>query len=512
MRYRKILFLVCLLPLLSKGQTYFNNYYKTGYNNTASTHVFNNPADSSFTVFNYANDSVTGYQGLYCTNISKTGILNFKKTLTYPNYDYYSYLNGLKQFIPATNCSYFGASVTYTSSFNTLLFTKINKVTLDTIKTSFYYDGIYSYYMNNLIKFNANKYYLIGNKSNSSSQWPCVFQLDSNLNIVTTFTISNPFNMGCSAATYDLVNKKLILCGRRYNSSNHPNNVIMICDTLGAVSTASLYPTYWTNGVSQSFYSGIDNTIVTIGGIQTSLYANNYEMYRLQICKYDLNLNPIWKKTYGRSTIINTCYSGVINNDGSLVVACGYGDSTSLPLVNEDINGTILKVNSNGDSLWMRQYSNYVTGSSPANYWETFYGIEKTLDGGYILCGSVVNKPQGKAWIVKTDSLGCVSFGCGNLITEAVENTNSKKELVLFPNPSSDILNIDFDPNDKYTKAQVINSLGQIVKEDVIELELKKYSIDIKDLPEGVYLLNLKSLGSTSPTTVNINKRFVIAR
>lgn len=505
----KILFLVCLLPFFCKGQTYFNNYYKTGYNNTSSTHVFNNPGDSSFTVFNYAYDSITGYQGLYSTNISKTGILNFKKVLTYPNYDYYSYLNGLKQFIPATNCSYLGTSVTYTTSLTTVLFTKINKVTLDTIKTAAYYDGVYGYYMNNLIKFNDNKYYLIGNKSQGSTQWPCVFQLDSNLNIVTTFTIANSFNMGCTGATYDPVNKKLILCGRKLNTSNHPNNVIIICDTLGTVSNTALYATTLTNAVSQSFYSGIDNTIITIGAKQTTIYGGSYEMSRLQVCKYDINLNPIWKKTYGRASIINAAYDAVLNNDGSLVIACGYSDSTSLPLMNLDGKGVILKINTNGDSLWMRQYNNYVTGIAPANYWETFYGIEKTLDGGYILCGAIVNKPQGKAWVVKTDSLGCVAFGCGSIITEAIENTLLKNKFTIFPNPCRDILNVDAEA--KYTNMQIINSLGQVIKEENVISQNNKNTIDIKDLPEGVYLLKL--LDSTrSAIYGSISKTFVVSR
>lgn len=501
----KILFLVCLLPFLFKGQTYFNNYYKTGYNNTSSTHVFNNHGDSSFTVFNYANDSITGYQGLYSTNISKTGILNFKKVLTYPNYDYYSYLNGLKQFIPATNSSYFGASLTYTSTEATILLTKINRITLDTIKTASYYDGIYSYYLNSLIKFSNNKYYLIGSRFNASINVPCVFHLDSNLNIVSTFTISNPLNMNCTAATFDQVNKKLILCGRKLNPSNHPNNVIIICDTLGTVSNTTLYATALTNGVSQSFYSGIDNTIITIGAKQTSIYGGSYEMSRLQVCKYDINLNPIWKKTYGRASIINAAYDAVLNNDGSLVIACGYSDSTSLPLMNLDGKGVILKINTNGDSLWMRQYNNYVTGIAPANYWETFYGIEKTLDGGYILCGAIVNKPQGKAWVVKTDSLGCVAFGCGSIITDNKEGKTSEDNFTLFPNPANDVLNINFNVETIVTKIEILNNLGQLIREE--EIVLKNNYIDIKDLPEGVYLLCIKNSNSE-----NISKRFIITR
>ena len=232
-------------------------------------------------------------------------------------------------------------------------------------------------------------------------------------------------------------------------------------------------------------------------------------MSRLQVCKYDINLNPIWKKTYGRASIINSAYDAVLNTDGSLVIACGYSDSTSLPLMNLDGKGVILKINTNGDSLWMRQYNNYVTGIAPANYWETFYGIEKTLDGGYILCGAIVNKPQGKAWVVKTDSLGCIALGCGSIITEAIENTLLKNKFTIFPNPCSDILNVDAEA--KYTNMQIINSLGQVIKEENVISQNNKNTIDIKDLPEGVYLLKL--LDSTrSAIYGSISKTFVVSR
>ncbi|MDO8999089.1 MAG: T9SS type A sorting domain-containing protein [Bacteroidota bacterium] len=502
-RYNKIFFLVCLLPLLCKGQTYFNNYYKTGYNNTFSTHVFNNVVDSSFTVFNYATDSVTGYQGLYSTNISKTGTLNFKKVLTYPNYDYYSYLNGLKQFIPATNCSYIGASVTYTSSLTTILLTKINKVTLDTIKTSFYYDGVYGYYMNNLIKFNDNKYYLIGNKSHTSGQWPCVFQLDSNLNIISTFTISNSINLTTTNVVLNPISKKLVFGGTVLYSSTQQNVGFIESDTLGTVSTSTVIAFSGVQGMAQLKYSLFDNCYVFNGGIKTSQYGPN-NMYKLNITKLSSSLNVLWSKKYASAAISNNFNGMIINLDGS-VVSCGrYSDSTALPLVNYDNKGVILKTKPNGDSLWMRQYNNYITGSSPVSYNETFFGVEKTLDGGYILCGNVMNQPQAKAWLVKTDSLGCISIGCGNIITSMDEKVR-EGNITLFPNPANDVLNINSEL--QFSNAEVINSLGQLVLSKEMILKDQKAIINIKDLPNGVYLLYLKNNNSKT-----VSKRFVVSR
>ena len=176
---------------LCKGQITFNNYYKASYNNFASTNIFPQP-DSSNIIFSYAKDSLTGRQDLVSQKINKHGNLLVNKTYNIYNIDYLAYSNGLKQFIAATKTSFLASCVTYTSSMTTVIFTKINKTTLDTIKNCFYYDGIYNYYLNNFIKLNDNKYYLIGGKGNTTTEWPVIFHLDSNLTIVNIITLNNP--------------------------------------------------------------------------------------------------------------------------------------------------------------------------------------------------------------------------------------------------------------------------------------------------------------------------------
>lgn len=395
----------------------------------------------------------------------------------------------MRQFIPATSCSFFAAAITYTSTNATILLTKINRNTLDTIRTNTYYDGIYSYSMNSLLKFHDNKYFLVGNKFNSSGQWPCVFHLDSNLNIVSSFTLSNPNNYTTIGAFYDTMNYKIVLTNRKLNSFNGTNVTLLLCDTLLNGLASNTYSTDFTNSVVQVIYSGYDNCYITIGALQTSIYANNYSMFRIQLCKYDANLNTVWRKIYGSATIQNHLADAVVNADGA-IVACGiYSDSTSLPLMNYDTKGAILKTNANGDSLWMRQYNNHVYGSSPANYLETFYGIENTLDGGYILCGSVSNQPQNKAWIVKTDSLGCVSSGCGSVITDEYDLSANTNQLRVVPNPARDYVDIEVPENvDKEYFVQIQDITGKII----LELKVCGYErIDVSPYEGGIYIINL---------------------
>lgn len=490
-----IVLVVCLLHMLCKGQTTFNNYYKTGYNNFFSTNIFPQ-TDSSSIIFNYVQDSATGRQDLGTLKISKQGGLLINKTFNIYNIDYAAYLDGLKQFIPATKSSFIGAGVTYTATNSTIVFSKINKTTLDTIKNTFYYDGIYSYYLNNFIKLNDNKYYLIGGKGNATSQWPVIFHLDSNLTIVNIITVNNPINLSCNNAVLHPITKKLLFSGTIPYNSNKYNIGFIEADTLGVISNTNIISFNGIQGISQLKYCSFDNSYVFNGNTRTSKYGNN-AMLRLQITKLNTtSLNVIWSKTYGSAAITNNCNGFVINNNGSIVTCGRYADSTSLPLMNYDTKAVLLKVNALGDSLWMRQYNNYQTPPNPLNYFETFFGIEKTYDGGYIACGGVMNQPQAKAWIVKTDSLGCVSAGCGSIINgtlttgiEAVSQSGVEGGISIYPNPANDVLTVELNNSTEPQEIKIYNALGQLVLKDSVFL--RTTTLNIATLAKGIYILQL---------------------
>lgn len=69
------------------------------------------------------------------------------------------------------------------------------------------------------------------------------------------------------------------------------------------------------------------------------------------------------------------------------------------------------------------------------------------------------------------------------------------------------MLNVEFEMingNDEY-KVEIINSLGQTLQ--TTNLQKLKTAINIKELPTGVYVLNLRSTNSQT-----VSKRFVVAR
>ncbi|MBA2612469.1 MAG: T9SS type A sorting domain-containing protein [Bacteroidetes bacterium] len=113
-----------------------------------------------------------------------------------------------------------------------------------------------------------------------------------------------------------------------------------------------------------------------------------------------------------------------------------------------------------------------------------------------------------QTYMVKQDICGNIKYD--TVIVYASATGLSEQETIfnsisLFPNPANDVLNINFSLQDKdlFSKVTIRNNLGQLIREE----DLKNNSINIKDLPNGVYLLNFYSDKSG-----NVSKRFVIAR
>lgn len=389
----KILYILCLAWSFCAGQTYFNNYYKTGYNNLASTNVLTT-ADSGHVFVNYIADSLTHRQDFGLMKIDKQGNEVLKKSFNMFNHQYNGFFQGMKQFIPATKCSYFLTGASYVGSSKQFVFiNKLNRSTLDTLKTVIYKDILFNLSLSSFIKLSDNKYYLVGNKFDNVNQHPFILVLDSNLNITNTIDIYNPNNFGVTNAILNPSTKQLLLVGlTAIHSGNNQPITLMHVDTLGnPINAMAIQPAQFAYGLSQVYYSALDNSYVIVAGRQTSS-SPGIGMSKLMISKLDATtLLPLWQNFYGDEALVNSLLDAVILNDGS-IVACGeYSPLTSLPLMNEDCGGVIMKVDKNGVQQWFRQYNNLVTPNDPHNYWEIFYDIDATLEKGFILSGSVMN-------------------------------------------------------------------------------------------------------------------------
>ena len=87
------------------------------------------------------------------------------------------------------------------------------------------------------------------------------------------------------------------------------------------------------------------------------------------------------------------------------------------------------------------------------------------------------------------------------------------QSLQVYPIPAQDELKLQWSlegPEKEFTKAEILNNLGQVVEEVDLTYVNKQAVIDIKDLSEGVYVITLRQAPGDGAGTVS--KRFVVSR
>lgn len=157
-------------------------------------------------------------------------------------------------------------------------------------------------------------------------------------------------------------------------------------------------------------------------------------------------------------------------------------------------------------------------------YWQTsseinndYFVIEKSTDGeDFFSIGNVIGAGNSNSIIDYsfTDDdilnqtayyrLKQIDFNGEHSYSNIIATSCSSNNLNIYPNPVSDIINIDFDNNEtnQTYSAIIYNSLGQLIKE--INLNDNFNSVDIKNLDKGLY--HIKVLSNNQLLT---NKKFI---
>lgn len=92
-------------------------------------------------------------------------------------------------------------------------------------------------------------------------------------------------------------------------------------------------------------------------------------------------------------------------------------------------------------------------------------------------------------------------FNCSNTSTGITQNSTSNNIVNLYPNPSSDQLNIDLNLNERLSgQVNITNLLGESVYNSIQEpaANIKTIQINIKDWQAGMYFVNLIQGSKTS--------------
>lgn len=168
---------------------------------------------------------------------------------------------------------------------------------------------------------------------------------------------------------------------------------------------------------------------------------------------------------------------------------------------------SLMKVSSEGDSLWSRRYT-YFDGEFVA---PEVFDMKATPDGGYVLVGFTINQydpvtnPIVPAWIMKVDSFGCLIPGC-HLPNAIGDKETTASLLAIYPNPVSDFLNFQLRGSQAAKDAtfRIVNMEGKVMEEIASVNVQATVTVLVSGWPSGTYFLQCLDDGA-----VICSERFV---
>lgn len=363
-------------------------------------------------------------------------------------------------------------------------------------------------YGNSIFQLNNDKYVLTGTTAIGGAAKPSITYLDTAGTILSEFHLNtNQFASPYYKASY---------LGDGRFSFNHLANVTCIVDTNNAILAN---PQQAMGIYSIDSYKDFDRKTVIIS---TGDYGGPTGG-SLVVTRYDSTMNTILlNKKYKLSgnnlngVKISTDY---VTQFGNYVIA-----ANAESLSNGYTSALFFKIDQSGLIYWVNKYM--PTGSVQSK----FNNFIKTSDGGYLLVGCEGGASSTNIFVVKTDSAGftcnmstinlisttvtqlassphALSTGTTNVLTQVNNVFNSATNsgsiictsvssiqdynqiaLNVYPNPMSDLLNIEVAKADEYI-LKVFTATGQLLNNTEFK---NNYQLNTSNYDAGFYLLRIE--------------------
>ena len=366
-----------------------------------------------------------------------------------------------------------------------------------------------------------DEYIIVGSTKSfgATAKSALVLKIDENGNQiwcnVSSPSVSNHFAQ--ADITFD---GNYILGGGSFNGTDDDNYILKL-DTAGTVMWANRFGTTaadWINDIKSTADSGF-----IIAGISNENTAGDSDQC---VIKLDSTGGITWAYNYG-TPYTDRSFS-VIQDVQNNYVVCGYTDVDSLAgVINQlvleklDIAGNVLWTNIYGDSSQAYE-GYYVTHGIYDGYIALGYSVAfgdpngdafflKTLDDGISGCDefqhSLIRNPVTLTWNTGTtaqlvtlasQSISPVSTGFTNSyaqncyfdnIIDFKGNTASENFAKVYPNPTTDLLNIETEFEAE--SIDVYDQVGRIVLSFKSNTSIP--TIDVSSLKPGIYLLQIFS-------------------
>ena len=163
-----------------------------------------------------------------------------------------------------------------------------------------------------------------------------------------------------------------------------------------------------------------------------------------------------------------------LSSDGSTVAIGAFGNDGN------GFNAGHVRIYKNISGTWTQQGSD-IDGESAGDLSGFGSPVSLSSDGSTVAIGAIGNDGNGpEAGHVRIYSLNS---------TNNIAVMPSKQVFYIYPNPSSNELNIKIESNLLGSKFRIINSLGQEIKQG--ELRSLSSAIDVSKLPKGNYFIQI---------------------
>lgn len=497
---------VCLLITFQQtvySQETFNKRLHFGFSASVLTSI--EVTDSCFYATGVALDTISPFlQGALFVKFDLEGNISFSKLLTKPFHSYGMWPNNLTQVVDGDfllsgtiidTTGYHAGIIKYNISGDTLFTNKI--------LSPFFPDNPFIASTDMLMN-QENELYVLANVSDSMVHTTCyVIKTDDMGNIIwgKTYAVNGLSNS--SESITQKSNNEIIIGALKHNINLVTQNFVAqthltAIDSTGEILWEYLSPEGELRNYTRSLLPTADGGLLVASGKGVEIIDNQfYSHLRWQnyIFKLDANHEFEWGVDI-RDTfpgLPNTLSKLIAPSDQSGYVAVGQVYQKNSIENSRDYTGIITKVSLEGDSLWTRYYHHV---SSPVDN-HYLYDVEETPDGGFIMVGQATDllqaaeQPQQRAWIVKVDQHGCLVPGC-HLISDISEpDAKAEIQVSLYPNPTSDYLNVYF--RHPAMKEKAMFDLVDVSGRSVLQFESGHgditHVVDVGDLIAGVYFL-----------------------
>jgi PKD repeat protein len=333
-----------------------------------------------------------------------------------------------------------------------------------------------------------------GTANGTSSNANHIYTRDSSYVVCLTVTNASGSDTKC-----DTVHITNIVVGTPPIAQITPSGHDTICPGASVIlraQTANGYTFRWSNAT----HSTADSIIVTTGGPYT------VTVYNATDSAISAPTTVVISGTPNATMTLSGASTFCAGDSVTLAAASGLSYNWSTTATSQDItvyatgNYTVTVTNSNGCTASSVQH---ITVNTPAADNITQSGLVLTsasessyqwYQGTTLLSGdtsqSYTATQNGVYSVHITDANGCSSVSNSITITGVGINEISAADYRVYPNPASDMIQLDLSRLDQNT----INTLSEIVVYDMLGQKLKSQSINetsisVRDLSNGVYMI-----------------------